>query len=720
VSDASVTSGTYHIVAASGPADARTHVLKHADTFAVFDHYGDIGSGGLGEEGLYHLGTRHLSAFLLALDNARPFLLHSGVGTDGDRLAVALTNPDHLVDGQLQTALGTLHLTVNRFLWRATLYQDIQVTNYGLTPKSVSLAWHVRADYADIFEVRGLARNRRGTDLGPVVTHDSVTLAYKGLDGVIRRTVLRFEPAPDALSASLVRYDLGLAPQQTVTLTATIACELGDAPARALCLVDADREAQASVERGKLSETWVQTSNPQVDAWIARAFSDLRLLTTELPTGPYPYAGIPWFNTPFGRDGIITAFESLWCYPEIARGVLGYLASTQATRVIPDEDAEPGKILHETRNGEMAALKEMPFGRYYGSVDGTPLFIVLAGAYYERTGDLGFVETLWPAVDAALGWIDRYGDLDGDGFTEYRRRSTGGLIHQGWKDADDAIVHEDGTIAEGAIAVCEVQGYVYAARRAAAALATARQDHQRAASLLTAADTLRARFESAFWCDDLGTYALALDGEKQPCRVRASNAGHALFAGIASRERAAEVAKTLFEPDLFSGWGIRTLGAREARFNPLGYHTGTVWPHDNALVGYGLAAYGFRAEAGRLLEAMFDASLTFDGQRMPELFCGFRREPTQPPVPYPLACSPQAWASGAVLLLLKACLGLRVDGRHSRILLADPYLPSHLREVSIRRLPVADGFVDLSIFRHGRTVGVNVLDRDGPVEVLLQ
>ena len=709
--------GPWHILAASTPADERTRVLKHGDTFAVLDHYGDIRPGGLGEEGLYHEDTRFLSCHLLEMEGSRPFFLSSVVRDENDQLTITLTNPDLLRDGLVRAPLGTLHLAVRKFLWRGACYQEFRIRNHGLESVGTALKLHFAADYADIFEVRGLRRRARGESLQPEVTEDSVLLGYRGLDGIVRRTLLSFTLRPSLLTASVAQLDLTLGPQQEKTFSVTVACDRQPTASRLLRFDDARTELEADLARANARPCHLRTSNAQINAWINRAVSDLRMLATELPTGPYPYAGVPWFNTPFGRDGIITALECLWLRPELARGVLAYLASTQATEVAPEQDAEPGKILHETRRGEMGRLREMPFGRYYGSVDATPLFVLLAGAYYERTGNRDFVESLWPHVEGALSWIDRYGDRDGDGFVEYQRQSCNGLVHQGWKDSDDAIFHADGSLAQGPIALCEVQAYTYAAHRAGAALAAVLGLTERAAELTRLAVELQERFERAFWCEELSSYALALDGDKRPCKVRSSNAGQCLFTGIAFPNRARRVAQTLLASESFSGWGIRTVATSEIRYNPMSYHNGAVWPHDNALIAQGLARYGLGLKAVQLLTGMFEASLYFDSHRMPELFCGFARQPAEGPVPYPVACAPQAWAAVSVFMLLQSCLGFSVNGPEAEVCFINPCLPTSLGELRIHNLEVPGGAVDLLVVRHKHDVGVNVLRREGTVRV---
>jgi glycogen debranching enzyme len=718
VSDSPAREAT-HVLADAKLTVERVRVLKHGDTFALFDEYGDIVASHSGESGLYHDGTRFLSRFQLELEGARPFLLSSTVRDDNDQLVVTLTNPDLLRADPAYTPLGSLQFEWRKLLWKGVLYQELRIENHA--PKAVDfvLTMHFAADFADIYEVRGMRRKARGTDLESEVTRCRVKLPYRGLDGVVRRTVLHFAPEPHRLTASSAGFDLSLGPGQSVSFQVAVGCERDSLIRPSLLFEQARNEVREDLLAQTARYSRVETNSGQFNALLRRSTADMHMLTTVLPTGPYPYAGVPWFNTPFGRDGIIAAMECLWFNPALARGVLAYLAQTQATETIPEQDAEPGKILHETRNGEMAALGEMPFARYYGTVDATPLFVVLAGAYYDRSGELPFIEEIWPQIDAALRWMTSYGDSDGDGFIEYEGHARGGLFHQGWKDSDDAVIHADGALARPPIAMCEVQAYAYGAWQAGAKLAAALGLQELADEFRLRARLLRERFEEVFWCEDLSTYALALDGRKRPCRVRASNAGQCLFTGIVSVERAALVARGLLQPESFSGWGIRTLAMGEPGYNPMGYHTGCVWPHDNALIAYGMTRYGMSTRAARIFTGFFEAAMACELQRIPELFCGFVRVPGEDPVPYPVACAPQAWSAAAPFLLLQGCLGLTVDALESKLSFVRPSLPPFLSEVRISNLAVRNAVADLLVVRHEEDISVHVLLREGHVEVVV-
>jgi glycogen debranching enzyme len=709
----------YYILASSPAADEQTRVLKQGDTFAVFDHFGDVKPVGLGEEGLYHGGTRFLSCLLLSLRRDRPMFLSSTVREDNDVLAVDLTNPDVTDGGKVVVPRGTVHIARTTFLWKGVCYERLRLRNYQPSALSASFTLLFKADFADLFEVRGARRPARGRHLGAAVDKGCVTLAYEGLDRAVRRTRLLFSPVPSALSPAEARYEVTLPAQGEMTFDLAVVCEVPGEVPEALPYDTALDRAGADVREASRDACALRASNDRFNDWVDRAVADMHMMVTDTPWGPYPYAGVPWFSTPFGRDGIITALELLWFDPSLARGVLSFLAATQATEVVPEQDAQPGKVLHEMRRGEMAALGEIPFGRYYGSVDATPLFVVLAGAYHERTGDLEFVRALWPNVESALGWVDGYGDPDHDGFVEYARTSPQGLVQQGWKDSHDSVFHADGTPAEGPIALCEVQGYVYAAKNAGAALARALGLPGRADEWERQARELRERFEEKFWCEEASTYALALDGEKRPCRVRTSNAGQVLFTGIASAERARRVARTLLDPDSFSGWGVRTVAATEARYNPMSYHNGSVWPHDNALLAWGLSRYALQEDTLGVLTGMFEASQFVDLHRLPELFCGFPRRPGEGPTLYPVACAPQSWAAAAVFLLVQSCLGLTVDGVRNQVSFRYPLLPGFLPELRILNLQVGRASVDLLLRRHGKDVGINVLRREGGVEICM-
>jgi glycogen debranching enzyme len=705
-------------------------VLKHGETFAVFDHYGDIKPEGLGEEGVYYEGTRFLSCLQLKLGNDRPLFLSSTVKRENDLLAVDMTNPDARAGGRVVIPRGTLHIFRTKFLWYGVCYERIRLRNYGLAAVNACLTLRFEADFADIFEVRGTVRQKRGRLLPPrlpptppagteTAAERTIVLAYEGLDGVTRQTRLEFSPAPDAAWDSGARFDLTLQPGGEITVFVTVSCEVGDRTPALLSFENALGAAENAFRDGRAASCEIDTANERFNDWLSRTVADLHMMVTETGDGPYPYAGVPWFSTVFGRDGIITALECLWMNPWIARGVLAHLASTQAREVIPEQDAEPGKILHEARRGEMARLGEIPFGRYYGSVDATPLFVMLAGAYYERTADLPFIRAIWPNVELALKWVDTYGDQDGDGFVEYFRHSSRGLVHQGWKDSHDAIFHADGSLATGPIALCEVQGYVYAAKCRAAELADALGHAEQARELVRQADTLQRRFEQTFWCEDLLTYALALDGDKRPCRVRTSNAGHCLFTGIADPEHGRRVGQSLLGEDSFSGWGIRTVAATEVRYNPMSYHNGSVWPHDNALIALGLARYELMEGVLQVMTGLYNASLFVDLHRLPELFCGFTRRPGEGPTLYPVACAPQSWSAASLFLLLQACLGFDIRATEGQIRLRHPVLPEFLREVCIRNLHVGQATVDLLLRRHKSDVAVDVLRKEGQAEIVL-
>ena len=686
--------------------------LKYGDTFVVLDSRGNIGGA---SGGLFHRDTRHLSRLELRVNDGPPLLLGSNVRDDNSAFFVDLTNPD-LMDGQrIVMEKDRVHILRTIFLWRDTAYQRLGVRNYGDQAIDLRLAIHFESDFADLFEVRGARRDRRGTATAKLDGDDRVLLNYNGLDGKTRRTALHFDPPPDELTTSSAVYELNLKPGEMCPLFIAVSCDLTDAlPLPFLRgLIAARREMRESTRE----RTSVQTSNERFNAVLCRSAADLAMLMTDTPQGRYPYAGIPWYSTTFGRDGLITALQMLWWSPDVARGVLRRLAAYQATTTDPLADAQPGKILHEMRSGEMAALREVPFGLYYGSVDATPLFVLLAGLYLERTGDMQTIVELWPNIEAALAWIDGPGDPDRDGFVEYKRASEQGLANQGWKDSYDAIFHADGRLAEGEIALVEVQGYVYAAKRMAARCARRLKLEAEAQRLDDEASRLAERFEAAFWCPELETYALALDGAKDPCRVLTSNAGQVLFTGIAAADRARRVAKELLQPRFFSGWGIRTVAKDQVRFNPMSYHNGSIWPHDNALIALGLARYQCKPAIDTLFGGLFNAAAYMDQSRLPELYCGFQRQRGHGPTLYPVACSPQAWASATPFTLLEASLGLEFDPFNSEIRLRNPRLPQFLDEVTLRDLQLSSSSVDLRVRRHGDTVSLDTPRISGDIRV---
>ena len=708
----------YEIEATTSLVDRALRNLKHGDAFSVLDSYGDIGAVQGTAEGLFYRDTRFLSHFELRIEGKRPMLLSSVVHEDKAALSVDLTNPDIVFGEHDKLSRDTIFMARTKFLWEAACHERLCLKNYSTTERRFRLDFLFDADFHDLFEVRGTHRRRRGEMTVQTPTADEVAFRYMGLDKISRETLINFSPTPKLLEKDRATMEIVLAPGEQTSVFVTVKCRTDAADANGE-FFRSYRDTRRARRASTAHITTVKSSNDLFDEVVCRATSDVYTLITRTELGPYPYAGIPWFNTIFGRDGIITAMLMLWMDASVAKGVLRVLAATQAHEFDPKSDAQPGKILHEMRHGEMANLGEVPFGRYYGTVDATPLFIMLAGMYLARTGDRETIAGIWPNIEAALHWIDTNGDRDGDGFVEYYRETDSGLANQGWKDSHDAIFHADGSDAQGPIALCEVQGYVYAAKQHAARMAAFLGHQDLASKLLQQAEEVRRHFETAFWCEDLGTYALALDGKKQPCRVRASNAGHALFTGIAAPDRAKRVAAHLMNRESFSGWGIRTLASSEPRYNPMSYHNGSVWPHDNALIAMGFGRYGLKAEASRVFEGMFDAARQQELRRLPELFCGFTRHPHRGPTPYPVACSPQAWAASSIFGILGACLGLEIAHQDDEIRFRDPAMPDFLDEIVLRSVWLGSSRVDMRLHRYGRDVTANVLSRQGSSKILL-
>lgn len=706
----------YYIHARSSLADDRRRVLLSGDTFAVFDRSGDFQPIGSGEFGLFHCDMRYLSAFELRMNGQRPLLLSSSIRDDNAVLAVDLTNSEMRRGNQL-IKHGTVHIYRTKFLRPGCSFERIRVENYGTETAELALSLQFGADFADIFEVRGGSRPRRGRLLEPVFLEDGIQMLYAGLDKVIRTTTVRVSGSPTEIVVGEIRSVLRLAPRDVSDMSITVECGDSTDPPRPLVLDVARQEMEQRIAIQASEGCDISTDNEQLNDWVNRSKADLLMLTNETGQGLYPYAGVPWYSTVFGRDGIITAFQMLWMKPQIARGVLRFLAKTQATAEDAQSEAQPGKIVHEIRKSEMARLGEVPFRQYYGTVDATPLFLFLAAAYLDRTNDRTLIRELWPHLEMALTWIDCYGDLDRDGFVEYSTESLG-LKQQGWKDSFDSVFHADGTVAKGPIALCEVQAYVFAAKKGMAMVARRLKKPETAEQLAYEADQLRTNFHRAFWCDAIGMYALALDGEKRQCEVRSSNSGQCLFSGIGDSESNNRIIEQLGQPAFFSGWGVRTIASSEKNFNPMSYHNGSIWPHDNSLIAWGLAQNGEKGLARRILSGLLDAAIVLELRRLPELFCGFPRRPQKAPTLYPVACAPQAWAAGSVFLLLQSCLGLHISAENSRITFYYPTLPETVQKVCLKNLTVGNGSADLIVTRDRDAVSVGISKRIGNIEVI--
>lgn len=696
-------------------------VIKEGAIFLCSRRNGDILPGLVSGEGLYFEDTRFLSEFRLTL-GGKPLVLLSSSDDIAYAMVVDATNPN-LTEGKVLT-VPQQDLSIQRFrMIRDRLYERISVRNYGRSAVDTRLQISLGADYADTFEVRGVSRRKaRGHALAPKFASGGFRFAYVGEDRVFRETLITFDPPPTTIAvdgeAATASWDLVLERREKKTIEVSVEPSVAGKRRAPLDLETAEKRAHSSHDRWRRAGTIIKTDNEHFNRFINAAVRDLRALETPLGGGELFAAGIPWYVAPFGRDSLLTCYESLLWNPRTAVDCLRVLAKLQAVDDDPWRDAEPGKICHELRVGELARAGLIPHTPYYGTIDATPLFLMLAGSYYRWTGDLDLMRELKPAFDSALGWIAHHGDLDGDGFLEYQRRSPAGLRNQGWKDSEDCIVHADGSLAEGPIALVEVQGYVYLAKQRIAEVYEALGVPSTAAAVRKEADELKAAFNEEFWMPDEGTFALALDGKKRQVKGITSNPGHCLYCGIVDNKHAGAVAERLMAPDMFSGWGIRTLSKASPAYNPMGYHVGTVWPHDNVLAAAGLKRYGFIDATERIASALFDAAATAREMRLDELYCGFDRRPGLGPVSYPVACSPQAWAAAVPLMLVQAFLGISAHAPSNVLTVYQPSLPPWLDRVEVNGLRVGSSKVSMSFKRDAENTAFALTARKGDLKVI--
>jgi glycogen debranching enzyme len=705
------------------PAEARGELLalKSGAVFVCARPDGDIRPARASGEGLYAQDTRHLSELRLTVGGAAPVPLSSAMES-GHHAVINATNPVLRSSGGVVVPQETLNVR-RTVLIGDLLFYRVRVRNFSREPVATVVAVRLAADFADVFEVRGVDRRTGGTVLAPDAEGDAVRFGYLATDGERRETLVEFDTTPTRVRVDDQRvhaaWELELDAGEAVSLLITVSPVLsGRERSRPTMEQTAARQETAHAD-------WVSgcaritTDKLLFDRLIDASVRDLHALMIPVGDGTLPAAGIPWYVAPFGRDSLLTSCESLMINPEVARGTLLVLAGLQADADESWRDAEPGKILHELRTGELARTGHIPHTPYYGAVDTTPLFLMVAGGYYRWTLDLDTMSRLRPALDAALAWIDEWGDRDGDGFVEYERRAPAGLVNHGWKDSHDSIVHADGSLAQGPVALVEVQGYVYEAKLRIADVYEELGDASGAGRLRREAGALRAAFNEAFWNPEEEFFALALDGAKRQVKSVTSNPAHCLYCGIVDDDKAALVAKRLMAPDMFSGWGIRTLSSSSPAYNPMSYHNGSIWPHDNAIAAAGLKRYGFAAATTRIATALFDVAADARASRLPELFCGFDRDGSRSIVAYPVACIPQAWAAAAPFMLVQALLGISAHAPENRLTVDQPRLADWLSRVDIEGVRVGRSRVSLAFRRTESSTAFSLLKQEGDVRVIM-
>ncbi len=701
----------------STEADESAFVLNHSDTFGIFNKRGNIISNPNSKNGIYHNDTRFVSRYEIKINDKRPLLLGASMDEDMEILGIDMTNQD-ITAGDDIIKEGSLYLYSKKFVYKDTFYEKVALRSYSSRKHKFEIDFCYDSDFMDIFEVKKFIRLNRKREITFTKIKGGIKYSYTGIDSKERTAEYLFSGNPEDISRNHCRYTLNPEPGEEIVLSFSIVMRAGkrddkrEDNSAALKLLNKERNKKQHY----VAE--IKSSSTQFNHWVNRSTTDLISLCTDTKSGMYPYAGIPWFASPFGRDAIITALETLWAFPKLSKDVLFYLAANQAKEINKFNEAEPGKIFHEKRHGEIVSAGDLPFGMYYGSIDVTPLFIILALKYYKRTADIETISGIWENLKLALNWIDEYGDEDDDGFVEYKYKNEKGLYNQGWKDSPDAIFHSNGKIAESPIALCEVQSYVYEAKLSGAFLAGKFEEKELSRSLLLSAAELKKNFNKKFWDSKLNNFVIALDADKKPCRINSSNGGHCLLSGIADDKHIKALVENLTSDKFFSGWGIRTISEDSVCFNPLSYHNGSIWPHDTTLITYGISKYGYKSKVSELFTGMYEAARHSDFYRLPELFCGFRRRDNEGPVTYPVACSPQAWSSAAVYMLLQSALGIEINAVKKRIIFNNPVLPSWIQEAVISNIDLGDDTAEIRFETFQNHVGINVLSRKKGWEVI--
>ncbi|MEK5252587.1 amylo-alpha-1,6-glucosidase [Paenibacillus sp. FSL F4-0125] len=692
-------------------------VIKENDLFLMTDKSGDIPDNDQSGLGLYTRDTRFLSRMEIRINNQRPILL-SSAADENYISTIRLTNPHMEEDGKLILWRESVEIERTRFIYEGALYETFKLTSYY--PKAIQFDFSVLldADFIDMFVIRGFQHGKLGNKTGERSASGEKVISYLGADELLRETKVKWDTQESRISETgEVHFDVELKHQESVEIAFFIAPMIeGNEP-----LQHEPKEAmnklRASYASWNASSTSISSDMPLFNKLYHRGVQDLRVLLTDLGYGQFPVAGLPWYSVPFGRDSLIAALQMLSLNPQIAKGTLLTMAAYQGQKEDEWRDEQPGKVMHEIRYGELAATNQVPFTPYYGTIDATPLFLLLTAEYYHWTGDLDFVSSLMPHLNAALNWIKEYGDYDKDSFVEYYQKSSKGIANQGWKDSADSVIHSNGDYAEAPIALVEVQGYVYQALTRLAPIFKSLGHEEQAEGMEKDAAQLRARFEEDFWMDDEQFYAIALDKDKKRVDSVTSNAGHILMSRIASPERAKAVAARLVAPDLFGGYGIRTMSTAATGYNPMSYHDGSVWPHDNSLCLLGLSQSGFTEEAITVMQGLLNAADQFEYYRLPELYCGYSDQ-LGAPVPYPVACSPQAWAAGTPLTFVQALLGLQPNALTRQITIK-PALLNGMNDLKVEQLQIGNGTLSLRVSRVDNEPKLEILSNQTGYELVI-